>query len=151
MNGLQVWVWTENGAGSSWISSSTLCSLLICFSIIFTQSLFPNLPLSNAVSWLWCANGPTHGPLPETHAHWCLQITRSLPLHLLAPTPGKRRLWLIWFILLNQDTETISLASQWIILPWVSCPFSFNQRWSQRLRWYGTIPVNLGVHEWRPH
>ena len=45
-------------------------------------------------------------------------MTRSLPLHLLAPTPGKRRLWLIWFILLNQDTETISLASQWIILPW---------------------------------
>ena len=144
------WVWTEKGARSSWISNSTLCSLLICYSVIFTQSLLPNLPLSNAVSWLWCANGPTHGPLPETHAYWCLQMTRNLPLNLLAPIPGKRRLWLIWFILLNQGTEAMSLASQWISLPWVRYPSSLNQWWSQRLRWHGAIPVNLGVHEWRP-
>ena len=34
------WVWTEKGAGSSWISNSTLCSLLICYSLLFLPYLY---------------------------------------------------------------------------------------------------------------
>lgn len=117
------WVWTGQFWEWGWpllcLQLSTApChrSLLICFSLLFLSSLY--FPPSSEhyflvpSVWKWSQMAPLTSlfMLPAQH----LELTRNLPLHILVLVLGTKRFWLTQFMLLNQGTQTMSLASQWI-------------------------------------